>query len=60
MGELSKYQVILSGKVIPGYDRPQVLQGLAEIFSSNTVTMERLLQGESVPLKKVYDKDKAN
>jgi len=59
MDELAKYRVILSGTVMPGHDRDKVLKDLAEVFSSSTEMMERLLQGEAVPLKKVYDKDKA-
>jgi hypothetical protein len=59
MDDLAKYRVILSGSVVPGYDRANVLTNLAEVFNSNTEMMDRLLQGEAVPLRKVYEKDKA-
>ena len=55
----SKYRVILSGRVLPEYDRQEVLEGLARIFNSRTDAMEKLLQGKAVPLKKEYDKDQA-
>jgi hypothetical protein len=55
----SKYRVILSGKVLPEYDRREVLEGLARIFNSRTDAMEKLLQGKAVPLKREYDKDQA-
>lgn len=60
MGELSKYRVILSGKLIAEYDRRQVLEKLADVFNSRVDMMEKLLQGTEVPLKKQYDKDRAN
>ncbi len=59
MGELSKYRVILGGKVIPEHDRVKVLEGLADLFHSRTDTMEKLLQGKETPLKKAYDEEQA-
>ncbi len=59
MASLSKYRVILSGNIMPEYDRREVVQGLANLFNSRTSTMENLLKGNSVSLKKQYDKDQA-
>lgn len=55
----SKYHVVMTGEVITGHDRDQVLDKLAEMFKSNKTNMEQLLQGHAVPLKKEYDKDQA-
>jgi hypothetical protein len=59
MDDLAKYRVILSGSVVPGFDRAEVLANLAEVFNSSTEMMDRLLRDEAVPLRKEYDKDKA-
>jgi hypothetical protein len=36
MDDLAKYRVILSGSVVPGFDRAEVLANLAEVFNSST------------------------
>ncbi len=55
----SKYRVILSGQVMPEFNRRQVLESLAQIFHSKPSTMEKLLQGNPIPLRKQYDRDQA-
>ncbi|WP_423907098.1 DUF2628 domain-containing protein [Candidatus Spongiihabitans sp.] len=55
----SKYRVIINGNVMPECDRREVVQGLANLFNSRASAMENLLTGNSVPLKKQYDKDQA-
>lgn len=54
-----KFRVILSGNVMPECDRQEVVQGLANLFNAQTSVMENLLKGNSVPLKKQYDKAEA-
>ena len=44
---------------MPEYDRREVVQGLANLFNARASTMENLLKGNAVPLKKQYDKDQA-
>ncbi len=56
---LAKYRVILNGNVMPECDRQQVIEGLAELFNSQASTMENLLKGHAVSLKKQYDKAQA-
>ncbi|MCY3770372.1 MAG: DUF2628 domain-containing protein [Gammaproteobacteria bacterium] len=55
----NQFKVILEGAILPGFERRQVQEGLAELFHSSEEKMERLLQGEPVPLKKRYDRDQA-
>ena len=59
MASRSKYRVIINGNVMPECDRREVVQGLANLFNSRASAMENLLTGNSVPLKKQYDKDQA-
>ena len=58
-GLFTKYRVVLSGNVIPEADREATLNALARLFNSNARTMESLLQGQAVSLKKEYSKDEA-
>ena len=60
MGVLSKYKVILSGNILAGFERDNVLRGLAELFNSTPNKMEKLLGGTEIPLKKEYDRDQAS
>jgi hypothetical protein len=59
MTDLSKYRVILSGNVLPEKTRSAVIDGLVSLFGSQPATMEKLLQGKPVPLKKAYELDPA-
>jgi hypothetical protein len=59
MAEFSKYKVILSGEMEPGFERQEVLEGLAKLFNSKVGKMEPLLGGKAVPLKKKYDNREA-
>ncbi len=54
MNEFTKYNVILSGKVMPNEDRASVINDLCELFHSTPSYMEKLLSGEEVALKKEY------
>ncbi len=58
-GELGKYKVIMDGTTRPNHDREEVIRELCELFHSRPSTMEKLLGGEEVPLKKEYPRDKA-
>ena len=57
--ELGKYKVIMSGTTLPNEDREKVIRELCELFHSRPSTMEKLLAGKSVPLKKEYARDEA-
>ena len=58
-GELGKYKVVMNGTTLPNFDREEVIRELCELFHSRPSTMEKLLGGEEVPLKKEYPRDKA-
>ena len=55
----TQFKVILEGTILPEFERGKVQEGLAELFHSSEETMERLLQGQEVALKKQYDRDQA-
>ena len=59
MGELGSYKVVMEGKTLPNKDREQVIRALSELFHSRPSTMERLLSGSEVALKKEYPRDEA-
>ena len=59
MGELGKYKVVLDGTTLPNEDREQVIHALCELFHSHPPTMEKLLSGREVSLKKEYPRDEA-
>ncbi len=52
---LAKYRVIVSGNIVVEADRQAVLEALSAVFKSSPSTMEALLQGKPVALKKAYD-----
>lgn len=54
-----KYRVLVRGTVLPEKSREQVLTELAKLFHSRRATMEKLLQGKTVPLSKVYERAQA-
>jgi len=54
MSEFTKYNVILSGSVMPNEDRASVIKDLCDLFHSTPTYMEKLLSGEEVALKKEY------
>ncbi len=55
----TQFKVVLEGTILPEFERGKVQEGLAELFHSSEETMERLLQGQEVALKKQYDRDQA-
>jgi hypothetical protein len=57
--ELSKYKVVMNGTTLPNEDREKVIRELCELFHSRPSTMEKLLDGKSVSLKKEYARDEA-
>ncbi|MBX2867876.1 MAG: DUF2628 domain-containing protein [Acidiferrobacterales bacterium] len=59
MGEFTKYNVILSGAVMPNEDRNNVIQDLCQLFHSKPSYMEKLLAGTEVALKKEYSRPEA-
>ncbi len=59
MGELGKFKVVLDGSTLPNEDREQVIRALSELFHSSPPTMEKLLSGREVSLKKDYPRDEA-
>lgn len=59
MGELDRYKVVMDGRTLPNEDREQVIRALSELFHSRPATMERLLSGNEVALKKEYLQDEA-
>lgn len=58
-GELTKYKVVMYGTTLPNHDREAVIRELCELFHSRPSTMEKLLAGNEVPLKKEYPRDRA-
>lgn len=59
MGESEKFKVVLEGSILPNEDREQVIRALSELFHSRPATMEKLLSGKEVSLKKEYPEDEA-
>ena len=59
MQEETRYRVVLSGRMLPGRDRDQVIDALAKLFGSSREKMARLVQGREVPFKKAYDREEA-
>ncbi len=53
------YRVIVSGTLLPGKSRAEVIAALASLFHSREDTVLKLLQGEPVPLVKEYEHDHA-
>ena len=53
------YRVIVSGTLLPGKSRAEVIAALASLFHSREDTVLKLLQGEPVPLAKEYEHDHA-
>lgn len=54
MSAASKFQVVISGRVLPECDRIVVIHALAELFHTAPDTAEKLLQGRATVLKKIY------
>ncbi len=59
MSEQERYKVILDGNLLPDAERDQVIRELCELFHASVSTIERLLSGNEVALKKEYPKEEA-
>ncbi len=59
MDVLSKFRVVLSGRVVAGHQRQDVVNSLARLFRSSAIKIERLLSTEQTTLKKEYSKSEA-
>jgi hypothetical protein len=53
--EQGAYKVVLSGEIIEGYDREQVVAQAARLFKCPPAQAERLLQGRPTSLKRQMD-----
>ena len=56
---MSSYRVALSGHVINGFDRLEVVKALAALFHSTEQQIEKILQGRETVLTKVYNQQEA-
>ena len=60
MDDSPKYRVVVAGVVLPERSRDDVIDALAALFHSRAETMQQLLQGRPVALKKLYARAEAD
>ncbi len=53
------YKVVLNGKIIPGWEKQEVMENLARVFKTDPQKTARLISGQPTVVKKGVSKDQA-